>query len=415
MAPLRTARRVQRRILLPVCAAAVALAALLPLRVWADPAAPRPAAIREWVLHFEAATSDISASAYTSLLRQLPPSSRVLVAVPKRRDSQAFREQVDLPGECWDRVEFLVMGQALSAWPRDRYVFFERRGRPTLLLPDEGSVSEARRGDLAVGLALAAEEPAHEVVRTRLAFEGGDLIVGKRVALVGAGTVAVNCRRLCLGTEAVRAELAAVLGRRVLIVGAELLNLPHEHIDMYVHLLDDRTVLVGDPRAAVAAWDGLQADLDQRERLAFFGNPTHEDQACKVPVYEAIAEDLKAQGFRVERVPALHAQDGDVVLTWTNAVVEDRAGELYAYVPTYGLRVLDAEAHAVWKRLGCRVVPVDVAAAVLEGGALRCLTNVLRRPSGPDAPPAVPLGQPATPRAGRPGTPLAGEAHPIPR
>ena len=238
-------------------------------------------------------------------------------------------------------------------------------------------------------------------MRTRLSFEGGDLIIGEHLALVGAGTVAANCRRLALGAEAVRAELAVLLGRRVVIVGQEVPSLPHEHIDMYVHLFDDSTVLVGDPRAAVAAWDGMQEDLDQRERLSFFGNPSREDQTDKVAAYQAIAEDLLAQGLRVERVPALHVREGEVLLTWTNAVLEEREGLLHAYVPAYGLRILDAEAHAVWKRLGCAVAPVDVATAVLEGGALRCLTNVIRTSPGlrPAAEPE-PAGQQqaATPR-----------------
>jgi hypothetical protein len=95
-----------------------------------------------------------------------------------------------------------------------------------------------------------------------------------------------------------------------------------------------------------------------------------------VPVYERIARQLRDAGYAVERLPILHGQDGRVV-TWNNALVERRDGEVRALVPVYGIPLFDERAHAAYQRLGCRVLPVEVAEVAALGGAVRCLTNVL--------------------------------------
>jgi N-dimethylarginine dimethylaminohydrolase len=156
---------------------------------------------------------------------------------------------------------------------------------------------------------------------------------------------------------------------------------PHAHIDMAVHLLDDRTALVGDPRAALALWPRLVGTTGGRDALAAYASPTREEQKTAVASYEAVVRSLQGHGLEVRRIPAVHADGGDLVLSWTNAVADVVAGVRRAYVPAYGLRQLDAAAHAVWRRLGYHVVPIDAGSAALEGGAIRCLTNVFRTPA----------------------------------
>jgi len=75
--------------------------------------------------------------------------------------------------------------------------------------------------------------------------------------------------------------------------------------------------------------------------------------------HDVIAEDLAALGPRVTRLPVLHSEEGDL-LTWSNAVLDRRGDEAAAYVPSYGVPLLDRRAHDVWRRPGFRVVAIDI-------------------------------------------------------
>ena len=62
----------------------------------------------------------------------------------------------------------------------------------------------------------------------------------------------------------------------------------------------------------------------------------------------------------------------------------------HAFVPRYGVKRLDDQAQARWRSWGYQVHPIDMRTTIPYGGAVRCLTNVLRRPrteaaAAPDA------------------------------
>ena len=82
------------------------------------------------------------------------------------------------------------------------------------------------------------------------------------------------------------------------------------------------------------------------------------------------------------------------MLTWNNALVERRHDGARAYVPTYGLPLLDDAAVRAYRQAGFRVFPIDVAAIAENGGTVRCLTNVVEwrveRPSRVVAEPSPP-------------------------
>lgn len=375
------------------CASALATLLMLPALALAGapaPAAPAsaPQAVQVWILHFDGESAEAGREAYQGLLRQVPGTVPVIVAVKDRSDEALFRQSVDLPLERWDTISFLRTARSLSNWARDRYLILQRGGRPTIVLPDPETVHGDRLGDLDVAARLAAGWLPLRLMSTRLDFEGGDLLVGRRVALIGGRTVIANARRLGLETREIEREFAHVLGRRVLVVEEPELALPHDHLDMYVHLVDDRLALVGDPRAALAIWGRVRASPGEWSRLAELGPAHRGDQVAVAASYDAVAQQLREKGFEVRRVPAVHARGSDILLTWTNAVTEIRDGVRLAYVPSYGLPRLDAEAHGAWRKLGFEVRPVPAGLAIQEGGAVRCLTNVVCGPpallSGPE-------------------------------
>ncbi|MDA1196136.1 MAG: agmatine deiminase family protein [Planctomycetota bacterium] len=360
-----------------------------------------PGEIAEWFLHFDATLDSLSGPTYAELLLAIPADTPVTVLLAASSHESVFRDVLGLPAERLTRFTFLTAAEGVSSWARDRYLFLERHEQLTLVLPAPDVVPGGRRGDIAFARAVAERTPETRVLETELAFEGGDVLLGEGVALVGINTIVQNEIRLKVGAASVLAEFALALGRKVSVVGPFAGGVPHDHLDMYAHLLEDGRVMVGDARMTLAVWETMRERPADQSALEALGWPREEDQQSRVELYDGVARDLEEQGFVVVRVPALHGPVGDALFTWTNAVSETRGGKRHAYVPRYRIPTLDAMAHGVWQRLGYTVHPIEARSAALEGGAVRCLTNERRvlRPavSAPPAESAV-----ASPRAARP-------------
>ena len=343
----------------------------------ADTAASSEPAIATWVIHFDGSLDAITLEAHSALLKSIGSRAQVLVVVSDRAQESLFLDLLDPAPRLRARLRFAHTHYGISIWARDRYVVTERRGVRTVLLPDARSVRMDRRGDLEFARRSLSLDANARLLPTQLAFEGGDLVMGREIALIGAGTIRDNQQRWRGDLDAVVDEFEYLLERRVIVLGEDQSRRPHDHADMYVHLLDDRTALVGDPLLAVKLWQAMHERAADRYQLGALGWPREEVQRDAARLYEPIVEELRSEGLRVIRVPALHA---DALFSWTNAVTETRAGVRHAYVPCYGLPSLDAAAHRVWRGAGFKVHPIAARAAALEGGAVRCLTNVVREP-----------------------------------
>lgn len=322
----------------------------------ADRSPPRPAAVGDpiaaWVLHFDPRLGDDTVPTYRDLLAHIPERTPVVVAVADERDADTFRALVD-PGRGVP-VSFLYAGVHVSAWARDRYICFRKGDTPCILLPDARLVQEGTQGDLLVARGLREWAPGLRVIRSRLDLEGGNVLVTRSRVLVGCSAVADNADWCGGRVEEFAERLGDVFGRPVVVVGEDEDALPHDHIDMFVSAAGRGRLLVGDPRRAGAG--------AEHERWA--------------PVYDAVAAQLRSEGFHVFRIPILHAPTG--LVTWNNAVTERRGETDIVYLPRYGRPALDAAAAACWRRLGFAVRPIDVRGAIRHGGAVRCLSNELR-------------------------------------
>jgi hypothetical protein len=148
---------------------------------------------------------------------------------------------------------------------------------------------------------------------------------------------------------------------------------------MFLSVVGSRTLLLGDPRLALEYFDARDALGIESTDVRGVGSFRRSTQIHCARVYSEIAARLEASGFEVRRIPILHGDDGEDVITWNNAVVERRGDRLRAYVPNYGIPLLDRKANECWRRTGAEVFPVRANLVILEGGAVRCLSNVLRQ------------------------------------
>ena len=137
-----------------------------------------------------------------------------------------------------------------------------------------------------------------------------------------------------------------------------------------------RTIMVGDPGLAkefVQVGSGAEAALSTLPGGADF---TPETQA----LFDAVASQCAASGYRVVRIPTIPAKDGRTYFTYVNVIIDQHGGKRRVYMPVYhGVERLNAAAQAVWENLGCEVHRIDCTTAYPHFGSLHCLVNILRR------------------------------------
>jgi hypothetical protein len=176
---------------------------------------------------------------------------------------------------------------------------------------------------------------------------------------------------VCSGEE-LRSRLAAVLGRRIVL----LRGAPDHHTAMYMTPVGGGAVLVGDPALARRL---LAAAGREREAAGWFPDgPDFSDAA--IARFDAVAEQCRAAGYRVVRIPTVPGRDGRTFITYVNAIMDVRDGRRAVYMPAFTFAdVLNEEAARVWSELGYDVRRVRCDSCYRYFGTLHCLVNVLRR------------------------------------
>ena len=319
----------------------------------------------QWIVHYAGEKCAGSLETHVDLVKNAPPGVRVLTVVGNDRDEATLREALrDTP-----RYEIVRVQGSVTPWARDRYIVFQRDGRTHCLMLPAPSVPEIQRGDAYVPDVLRAKHPDLKIVRSEYAPQGGDVIVTKRGVIVGMRSIASSAKRTGTSPRAVIRELEQVFGRRLIVVGHQgHTNLPL-HVDIIMANAGKGRILLTDPRLLPptrrdTAFEGLGAF------------PRNHNLQMAVEL-ENVAAQLKAAGFEVSRVAGLFGvgiepgQLSPTVLTYTNVIREGRR----VFVPAYGLPELDRAAQDAWLRLGFEVVPIRARSPVINGGAVRCMTN----------------------------------------
>ncbi|MFT7621836.1 MAG: N-dimethylarginine dimethylaminohydrolase, partial [Myxococcota bacterium] len=332
------------------------------------------------------------------------PEARAYVAVESSGEGLTFLGGLRARGLGSDRVRLIETGQPLTAWARDPTLpVIGLDGGVTLWSAPESSLALERSGDYRFAARLAEHSRGAFIIqRSDLMAEGGNVLSTGRRVLIGANSARHN---LSLpddvpSVEHLTQRLEDVFGLPVAMVG-DGTNAPHEHLDMYVTLLDDRRALVADSSAGSAILQGAGSDVlagweamfASDSSAVYSGRPfsladrlERGRDAGLALALTRVARHLERLGFDVIRVPAVLAgiNGGYPILTYNNVLLEQRDGQQRVLMPVYGLAPLDSAAADAWSALGYVVHSIDVSNILDLEGAVRCLTQVLRRGPRPD-------------------------------
>jgi N-dimethylarginine dimethylaminohydrolase len=303
---------------------------------------------------------------------------RVWVACPDQAAFDEFLAAMRRGGVAApERFRPIVLDAPISPWSRDRCLVAQPddpRAPGALLVPPRPADGPlARQNDWWIpwrlGQAGAGGCATREV---RMRFDGGDFAVTEEAVFVDANLLAKNVGAGFRSRGEFLEYLEALAGRRVVALGEKVGDVPEHHIGMYLAPLGDGRVAVGDVRLA-------ERLLRRAGRAQVLAEPGADLAPETVARFERPARLLEAAGFRVVRLPLLPLSEPRVFVTYTNFVMERRAGRGVVYLPSYGLPELDRAARETLEGEGFAVAPVDVAAVYHSRGTLGCLVNVLAR------------------------------------
>jgi hypothetical protein len=337
--------------------------------------------MRELVVHYEPSAREVVAAVYRDFLGALDPDVTVHAVCP---DRAAYEEFVSLAGRIRCRLDPIITHHPMTAWSRDRWVALRPAwpsGATTIWSPRGETAEEiwpARAGDERVGQDIAAALGSSvKAVRSSLYFDGGDFLSDNDNVFVAPRVLQRNIQHTVGGREELLSALAGEVKRRVILLD----QAPDHHAGMFMASVGGHRMLVGDPnlgRTLVPAQFQLENRAGGDEFMNLPGGPDF--TAATQHLFDAVAAQCAAAGYRVVRIPVVPAQDGRTYLTYVN-VLQDRAGERrIVYLPYYrGAEALNAAGRAVWEGLGFEVRPVDCTATYRHFGCLHCLVNVLKR------------------------------------
>jgi hypothetical protein len=333
--------------------------------------------MRELVIQYEPSAKDIVATVYHDFLGALDPEVTVYAVCP---DAQAYAELTALAGPLRCRLVPIMTDHPITTWSRDRWVALTPAGPKgaTTLWSPAGETGEelwpARAGDGRVGQDLArALAPAVQARRSELYFDGGDFLADGENVFVVPRVLQRNLQHTVGGRAEFLKILANVFQRRVILLD----QAPDHHAGMFMASVGGRTMLVGDPRLGRELLPAEPGPVPKATGILPCGPDfTAETQR----LFDAVAGQCAAAGYRVVRIPVVPGRDGRTYLTYVN-VLQDRSGaRKIVYLPQYqGAGALNAAARRVWADLGFEIRPVDCTATYRHFGCLHCLVNVLRR------------------------------------
>jgi hypothetical protein len=344
-------------------------------------------------------------------LRSFDPATRFVVIVEPGADIEALARLVDRFGpRARSRVRFVPLACATVFAQDNALATRDAQGRPVLIVPRAFRAGGSRAED-----ALDPEEAARalgiEVRRSRLFWEGGNIVHDLTSSFVGVDTLAENTARLGLSPGDTISILAAELGVPVAALGrleqARFDPIDNRsltsgqasfHLDLDVALLG-RFGRARHPRALVAdAARGLDfvddvlaigrlveghflpaRDMRRHVRAEYDGYAS-----ARHPLLLEYGSTLEEHGYRVTGVPDLRIDPKMDVFRrvnldfgFCNVIPGLRARRPAVYHFVSGVRRLDADASARMRLAGVESVVVsnaEVASALmlLQGGLHCC-------------------------------------------
>jgi hypothetical protein len=333
---------------------------------------------------------------------RLDRAIEITVLVPRTANPVALARLAARWGQSRAPVRF-IKHRTRSLFAQDNAkTGVDAAGRRTLLVPRQTGAGE--RGSLLDGAEALAEALGVALKRSRLLWEGGNILCDGRRCLVGANTVAMN--QVCLGLSAseVRTALAAELGAAELVVlGDEnaardvlrkaLLDRASDeappgrrpsgpyrleagqadfHLDLDVAALGPLpsgrpAVALADPDAGLQHLAAIQAlderfaghflpPADMRTVLAARAERTTERRRIWLGLYRRQLEDA---GYEVVSVPDFRLSPSDHYLdrfnfqfNYVNVLPHGSPEQPHVYLWRYGVPELDDAARAAYHACG---------------------------------------------------------------
>ncbi|MBN2563364.1 MAG: agmatine deiminase family protein [Phycisphaerae bacterium] len=343
-------------------------------------------AIADVLLHYDPAWEPELAPLYRDLFLALPADVRLKIACSSGDAITSFVRTWGHLAAWGGREVFLVnVNLPISIWARDRYIARQRSGQqevaPAFVPSTWSSYEEEKNNDCIIPSFLWRASLGPPVLRTWLHIEGGNLASNKRHVFVGANVLDDNASSYTPGDVA--RELRTIIGRDYVLVQDYCGGVPWCHVDMYLTPVDEETVLVASP-ALVRSLLSVSAPSPRATR--------NTDDECEPPGntdefqtrLDGVAGLLRRHGYKVYRLPVIADPQEEWMISYNNALMEQRDGQRIVYMPVYQLGKIDRAAADVYAGLGFEVRPVDVSRLYRHGGALRCVANVtVRRANKP--------------------------------
>lgn len=350
------------------------------------------------------------------LLRRLDRSVRFVVIVEPGSNLAALRRVVrDFFSESAGRRVRFVELRSASVFAQDNArPVRDSSGRPALLVPRAFARGSHRAED-----ELTPDEAERvlgvRVVRSRVLWEGGNILHDGHCCFVGSDTIAENMARLGLSAAETTALFSADLGAAVIVLG-DLRSARFDrsrgtlvksgqasfHIDLDVSLLGrvgpgrKPCALVADP---VRGLEQLPSVMSRPSLFAGrFLPPSRAKQFIRAE-YEAYAKQrhprllgyaatLEKLGYRVVGMPDLRIDPAENVFASTNldfgycnVLPGLRRGRPAVYYLPWGIPALDRAAAARFRAAGVEGVRIGTPAAANAlmrlQGALHCFCGTL--------------------------------------
>ncbi len=310
-------------------------------------------------------------------------------------------------------------------WLRDLYVAgVDPSGAPLALMhhPDHlASVRGAPSHTQTLGTVQTLG--AGRLVETMLRLEGGSVVSDSERAFLSRKSAAIALRSGQFeNLDAFRRHVEEQWSRPLTLVSTAWADRA-EHLDLLMMPIGGRRVIVSSPQLALRLIEHMperEAARFNQEALAVATRAPRSDplrylqrvdslnalevetaEPRRMAAFEKLRGELTAVGYDLVDVPFLsldpERNGARVVLSYTNVLQDVRGGVRTVYMPTYRLPTFDDRAARAWKRCGYRVVRVDAFGPGLNGGALRCLSQVIRRAGKPATGSGRPVDQEGRP------------------
>ncbi len=330
---------------------------------------------------------------------QLDPDVPITLMIEPGRAAHALRRTAREVLRDPHRIRVEV-ATAATTFARDHSLAARARdGSPVMLVP-RGFRPERGKEDAALDARRTRRALGVRVRRSRLYWQGGNILFDGHACLVGADTVRENMGRLGLAAEEIIAILEAEFGASVATLG-ELSRSRYDgtqdhlvrsgqasyHIDLDVCPLGvvdggRPAVMLTDPALGLAVLSGV---LSHPRLASSHGLPARLGKRLQDEEYRRVAaqrgprldryrRQLERLGYRVIALPELRVDSarrlvgiGNIDLSCCNALPAMHRGRPSIYHLPWGIPAFDRLAERQWRRAGLRPVPLSNFASLAHG------------------------------------------------